>query len=244
MDLLDARSILAVQPHYDDNDIGCGGLLTLLARAGADITYVTVTDDLAGVLDPSIPDDVARRQLVAEQRAAGAIVGVGRFVDLEWPDAAGLDRVAVRDQVIDLIRECRPDLVLTVDPWLPHESHSDHTVTGLAVGEAMLLSGLPRVRPGAAASAYGASRIAYYFTNEGNQVIDTSAVQPERHAALDCYRSQFTDDDLAGLHAVIDAYERSQAPAGATHGERLKVLPSAALHVGLGGAATAPGGSR
>ncbi|MCZ7537085.1 MAG: hypothetical protein M5T61_15085 [Acidimicrobiia bacterium] len=66
-------------------------------------------------------------------------------------------------------------------------------------------------------------------------------MQIERHAALDCYRSQFTDEDLAGLHAVIDAYERSQAPAAATHGERLKVLPTAALHVGLGGTGAAPG---
>ena len=146
MGILDARRVLAVQPHYDDNDIGCAGTLTLLARAGAEVCYVTVTDDLAGVLDPDLADDVARRQLFDEAREAGTIVGVSRFVDLDWPDAAGLDRVALRDQIIDLIREFRPDLVLTIDPALPDEAHQDHLITAAAVSEAVLLSGLPRVR--------------------------------------------------------------------------------------------------
>ncbi len=233
MTILDTRSVLAVQPHYDDNDIGAGGTLTLLARAGAAITYVTVTDDLAGVLDPHVADDVARRQLLTEQREAGAIVGVSRYVDLDWPDAAGLDHIALRDQIIDVIRDTRPDLVLTVDPWLPHEAHSDHTITGRAVSEAVILSGLPRVRRSSGAAAMAVSQIAYYFTADGNHVTDTSAVQSERHATLDCYRSQFTEDDLAGLHRLIDRHERAQAPTGASHGERLKLLPVSALHVGL-----------
>jgi len=233
MMLLDARSVLAVQPHYDDNDIGAAGTLTLLARAGAAITYVTVTDDLAGVLDADLPDDVARRRLLAEQREAGTMVGVRSYVDLEWPDAAGLDHIALRNQIIDVIRHTRPDLVVTVDPWLPHEAHSDHTITGRAVSEAVILSGLPRVRRSTGATAVAVPHIAYYFTAEGNQVTDTSAVQHERHAALDCYRSQFTQHDLAGLHRVIDRHERAQAPTGASHGERLKVLPVSALHVGL-----------
>ena len=233
MTFRDARSILAVQPHYDDNDIGAAGTLTLLARAGAAITYVTVTDDLAGVLDAHVPDDVARRQLLAEQREAGAIVGVRHFVDLEWPDAAGLDHIALRDQIIDVIRDTRPDLVVTVDPWLAHEAHSDHVITGRAVSEAVILSGLPRVRRSSGAAAVAVPYIGYYFTADGNETTDTSEVQAQRHATLDCYRSQFTEQDLAGLHRVIDRHERGQAPTGASHGERLKVLPVSALHVGL-----------
>lgn len=233
MGILDARRVLAVQPHYDDNDIGCAGTMTLLARAGAEVWYATVTDDLAGVLDPDLPDDVARRQLCDEARRAGEIVGVSRFVDLEWPDAAGLDHVTLRDQVIDLIREFRPDLVLTVDPALPDEAHQDHRITAAAVSEAALLSGLPRVRRETGDRCHGVERIAYYFTVEPTDTVDTSSIQTERHATLDCYRAQFTDGDLAGLHAAIDRYERGNAPAGATHGEVFRVVPTSALHVGI-----------
>lgn len=233
MGILDARRVLAVQPHYDDNDIGCAGTLTLLARSGAEVWYVTVTDDLAGVLDASLPDDVARRQLRAEARAAGGVVGVSRFVDLDWPDAAGLDHVALRDQVIDLIREFHPDLVLTVDPALPDEAHQDHRITAAAVSEAALLSGLPRVRRETGDRCYAVERIGYYFTVDPTETVDTSSVQTERHAALDCYRAQFTDDDLAGLHAAMDRYERGNAREDGTHGEVFRVVPTSALHVGI-----------
>jgi len=234
MSWLDARTVLAVQPHYDDNDIGCAGTLARFATSGAQVVYVTVTDDLAGVLDPDIDDDTARSRLLAEQREAGALLGVSRFVDLDWPDAGGIDHTVLRDQVIDLIREIRPDLVLTVDPWLPNEAHRDHVVTGQAVCEAMILSGLPRVRRATGGTAaYGAPRIGLYYTKEPTDVVDTSDVQQVRHGVLDCYRSQFGPDDLTGLHRVIDRHERSIAPTGATHGEQLKVLGAGALHVGL-----------
>ena len=233
MGILEARRVLAVQPHYDDNDIGCAGTLTLLARAGAEVCYVTVTDDLAGVLDPDLDDDVARRQLFDEAREAGAIVGVSSFVDLDWPDAAGIDRVVLRDQIIDLIREFRPDLVLTIDPALPDEAHQDHLITAAAVSEAVLLSGLPRVRRETGDRAFAVAKIAYYYTVEPNDIVDTSTVQTERHAALDCYRAQFDADSLAGLHSAMDRYERANATDAATHAEVFRVVPSSALHVGL-----------
>ena len=232
--VLGARRVLAVQPHYDDNDIGCAGTIRRLVMAGAEVVYATVTDDLAGVLDPEMPDDRARAGLLREQQTAADILGVAELVDLEWPDAGGIDHVGLRDQVIALIRAHRPDVVMTVDPWLAHEAHRDHVATGLAVSEAVLLSDLPRIHRATAGSLWAATQIAYYDTDDGNEVVDTSAVQAERHAVLDCYRMQFTDEALAGLHRALDRHERSLAPSGATHGESLKVLPRSALHIGVG----------
>lgn len=233
-DLLGARRVLAVQPHYDDNDIGCAGIIRRLVLAGAEVTYVTVTDDLAGVLDPDLPDDEATAGLLAEQQQAAAVLGVARLVNLGWPDAGGLDHVALRDQVIALIREHTPDLVLTVDPWLAHEAHRDHVMTGLAVSEAVLLSDLPRIHRPSATRPWGVDTIGYYDTDDASVVVDTSAVQAERHAVLDCYRLQFTDEALNGLRRTLDRYERGLAPEGATHGEHLKLLPRSALHIGVG----------
>ena len=230
-----ARTVLAVQPHYDDNDIGCAGTLRLLCQSGAEVTYVTVADDLAGVLDAGIADEEALGRIEAEQRAAGAVIGVAAQIRLDWPDAAGIDRIVLRNQVVDLIREVRPDLVVTVDPWLRHESHSDHLVTGMAVAEAVVLSGLPRFRRDPGLAPHQPEAVAFAMTIEPTDVVDTSSVQQERHAVLDCYESQFTPDDLARLHRGLDRLERRCAPGGATHGERLKVLAPHQLHVGLGG---------
>ena len=44
-ELFKARTVLAIQPHYDDNDLGAGGTLAALSRGGSRIIYLTVTDD-------------------------------------------------------------------------------------------------------------------------------------------------------------------------------------------------------
>ena len=75
-DLSGARRLLCIQPHYDDNDLGAGGTIAALAEAGAHVCYLTVTDDLVGVLDTTLSDAEATRQLRAEQQQAGEAVGV------------------------------------------------------------------------------------------------------------------------------------------------------------------------
>ena len=62
-----AKRILAIQPHYDDNDIAAGGTLAALAQCGAEIHYLTVTDDLIGVIDAALSPEDAAAQLKAEQ---------------------------------------------------------------------------------------------------------------------------------------------------------------------------------
>jgi LmbE family N-acetylglucosaminyl deacetylase len=52
-DIFSAKRILCVQPHYDDNDIGTVGALIQLQQNGAQIFYLTVTEDLMGVVDES-----------------------------------------------------------------------------------------------------------------------------------------------------------------------------------------------
>jgi LmbE family N-acetylglucosaminyl deacetylase len=230
-DLLGAERVLAVQPHYDDNDIAAAGTLCRIARAGAHVAYLTVSDDLLGVLDPDLDDDAATQRLRAEQHAAGEIVGVSEQAWLGWPDAGGIDHVALRDQVVAAIRETRPDVVMTCDPWLPYEVHQDHVRTGHAVLEAALLSGLLRLRSGG--RPHRVDHVALYYAGTPNVVIDTTDVQSERHAALDQYRMQFDDDGLAQLHRVLDKLESTQAPGGATHGESFRVMPASALHCGV-----------
>ncbi|MGB4243748.1 MAG: PIG-L family deacetylase, partial [Dethiobacteria bacterium] len=41
--LLEAKSLLVVQAHPDDADVGAGATLARLSDAGARITYLTVT---------------------------------------------------------------------------------------------------------------------------------------------------------------------------------------------------------
>ena len=90
-DIYEAKRILAVQPHYDDNDIGAGGTLAALVENGAALFYLTVTDDLVGVIDQSLTEEQMTAQLRAEQDQAGKAIGVSAQYWLGYPDAGKYD---------------------------------------------------------------------------------------------------------------------------------------------------------
>jgi LmbE family N-acetylglucosaminyl deacetylase len=238
-DLMRARRVLCVQPHYDDNDIGAGGTIAALAAAGAEVHYLTVSDDLVGVLDRELDDAAARARLVAEQARAGAELGVRAQHRLEYPDAGEWSAFALRREVVRRLRELRPDLVLTVDPWLPYEAHQDHVRTGLAVAEACLLFGLPRFASGDAEldarfQPFRLRGVGFYFSAGANTVVDIGATRARKHRALDAYTAQFTPEGLAALHAALEHKERGWASGrGFEYGEALKVLAPGHLHVNL-----------
>ena len=86
-DIFSAKRILCIQPHYDDNDIAAAGILTQLARNGAELFYLTATDDLMGVVDAALSNEDAAAALKRDQFAAARIVGVKEQYWCGYPDA-------------------------------------------------------------------------------------------------------------------------------------------------------------
>jgi LmbE family N-acetylglucosaminyl deacetylase len=235
-DLHRARRILCVQPHYDDNDICAGGTLAALHAGGAELVYLTVTDDLVGVLDPGLSEDAAATQLKSEQMAAGEMIGVGQQIWLGYPDAGDFDHFELRRQVARTIRRLRPDFVFTCDPWLPYEAHRDHLRTGAAVAEAAILYNLPRFSTDPEMDAsyrpYELAGIAFYMTHAPNLTYDISGYRHKKQAALNCYRAQFTPGEMESLQRTLEALERQAgAAAGCQFGEAFKLLSPRQLHI-------------
>jgi LmbE family N-acetylglucosaminyl deacetylase len=238
-DVLQAKRILAVQPHYDDNDIAAGGTLAALAEAGTEVSYLTVTDDLMGVLDASLSPEAAAAQLKREQEAAGRIIGVRRHYWLDFPDAGRYDYLDLRAGVIRHIRLVKPDFVFAPDPWLAYEAHRDHIQTGLAAAEAAILYGLARIPGGdvavdAADSGHELLGIAFYYTRDPNTAVDISGTRGKKEQAVRCYRAQFSPEGMDQLLMVLDFKSRQFAEGrDHSHAEGFKVLNPAALHCGV-----------
>ena len=149
-------SVLAVFAHPDDEGFGCGGTLAMLAARGAKITLVCATNGDAGeISDP----ELATRETLAqvrrhELRQAMDITGVHdiRFLgyrdsgmadteDNNHPDSlfqAEADHVT--DQLVAIIREVRPQLVITFDPTGGY-GHPDHTAVNNHTSRAFSLAG-------------------------------------------------------------------------------------------------------
>ena len=136
---------LCVLAHPDDVDFGSAGTVATWTAAGTEVTYCIVTDGDAGGFD-----DTPRHEMgplrQAEQRAAAAAVGVSDVRFLGYPDGRLELTLDLRRDISRVIRQVRPQRVLTSSPERFWErigaSHPDH----MTVGESTLRAVYPDAR--------------------------------------------------------------------------------------------------
>lgn len=237
-DIFTAKRILCVQPHYDDADLSIGGTLARLSDGGAEIFYLTVTNDLMGVIDTSLSAEAATQQLRSEQAATAQILGIKEHHWLDFPDAGSYDYFEVRRGIIRTIRLLQPDFLFAIDPWLPYEAHHDHILAGQASAEAAILYGLMRIPTDPAVDAaytpHALKGVAFYTTRTPNTVVDISTTRERKHKAARCFLAQFTAEELEMLVGWLEKRENAYGEAnGLPCAEGLMVLPTRMLHCGV-----------
>ena len=129
--------VLAVMAHPDDIEITCAGTLALLKKAGWGVHLATMTAGDLGSMTLSREQISRVRRKEAERSAEmlGAGYNCLGFDDLTIQYGAEAKRL-----VSALLREVRPDLVLTHSPV---DYMSDHTETPKIVREAVFASTIP-----------------------------------------------------------------------------------------------------
>ena len=70
--------VLVVSAHPDDPEFSAGGSVAKLAKDGAQVTYVIVTDGSQGGEDPKQKDSDLAGIRQKEQRAAAKVLGISR----------------------------------------------------------------------------------------------------------------------------------------------------------------------
>lgn len=234
--LYDAKKILAVQPHYDDNDIPAGGTLAALAAAGIEIVYLTCSDDQMGVIDESWSTQEADARLKKDQKEAAQIIGVKRqHWLLGYPDAGEYNYFDLRRDIMQFMRLESPDYVITVDPWLSYEAHTDHILVGKAASEAAILCGLKRIKTDpqvdAAYTPHDIKCVAYYGTQYPNTCFDISQTIEKKKQAVRCYHAQFQEEELEMLAEYVEFKARECAKGRSFEfGEMWKVVTPRHLH--------------
>ena len=228
-DLMQCKSVLCIQPHPDDNEIGMGGIIAKLAQKGCRIHYLTVTNGDMGNKDPhATPEQTAaiRRE---ETIAAGRHLGAESFHFLDHGDGSLQDILELSTQIASVIRQVQPQAIFAPDPWLHYECHLDHEITGRAAANAFLMAGRNHF-PGET-QPWQPEAIGFYFTAKPNTVIDISDTFEKKFEAIALHNSQMDPQTLA-VYRVWFSMLGQELAAGKDFplGEGLKVLSPLHAH--------------
>lgn len=128
--------------HPDDIEWGASAAVAAWTAAGRTVAYVLATRGEAGIEGVAPAEAGPLRE--AEQRAAGAAVGVGDIVFLDHADGRLQEGLDLRRDLAGAIRRARPELVVTMNPhdrWgsgpgAPWNS-ADHRALGRSVLDAV-----------------------------------------------------------------------------------------------------------
>jgi LmbE family N-acetylglucosaminyl deacetylase len=226
-DLAPPKIALAIGAHPDDVEFGCGGTLAKWASRGTVVHHLVCTDGSKGTWDVGADTDalVARRQ--SEQRAAAAALGATgdvRFLGHVDGDLEHSRRVV--DEIALVIRQVRPDVVLTHDPWKRYRLHPDHRNTGLNVCDAIVAARDPHFlkhhMSDHGVTHHRPDSLLFWEADEANHVEDVSGFVETKLAALECHVSQFESTmkavDDSGLVVFRDRIRNRLSDLGRPHG--------------------------
>jgi len=132
------RRALAVTPHPDDCEGGCGATLgKWIKEAGTEVAVVLCTNGDKGTSDREMPPARLAAIREREQQEASDLLGVKEVVFLAHPDGGLEDTMLFRGQLVREIRRHKPDVILCVDPYRSDShTHRDHRMSGQAALDA------------------------------------------------------------------------------------------------------------
>lgn len=136
------QRILVVLAHPDDPEFFCGGSIARWVRLGHSVEYCLITCGDKGTKETSIGSDELCQIRQVEQRAAGSVLGVGAFYFLNYEDGYLTPSLELRRDITRVIRQVRPDVLVTCDPRTlivgsSRLNHPDHRAAGQATLDAV-----------------------------------------------------------------------------------------------------------
>lgn len=194
--------IMMIGAHPDDCDFRCGGIAFKYTRLGHQVQFVSLSDGSGGHQTLQPEQLAVRRRREAEK--AARLAGIDYLV-LDNKDCEIVADLAARQQVIRLIRQFQPDLILTSRI---NDYHADHRNTGILIQDASYLLIVPNTCVDVPAMT-DMPVIGFFYDRFQNPpfepeiVIDIDDVIDEKFQMLDCHESQvyewlpFTNHQLA-----------------------------------------------
>jgi LmbE family N-acetylglucosaminyl deacetylase len=204
-----ARRALAIAPHPDDEVLGCGGSLSLLARQGCDVRVLVVTSGESSVAAAGLSSQDTGDLRRAEATAACRVLGIDAPQFLGLPDGHIADHVdELTGHLAAAVATFAPEVVFI--PWLL-DGHADHQAVAAA------LVGVT-FRPTVEIWTYEV-----WSPLPANRIVDVSGVWALKEAALACHASGDESFDMRA-HLALSRWRSIFGLDGQGHAEAFSVL--------------------
>ena len=132
-----SKTVIAVGGHIGDMELTAGPVLAKVALEGGRAIIIDCTYGERG--HPTIPPSVYREQKLEEARFFADTIGA-ELIALDYSDGFLPDDEAVAEQIAAVIREAKPDILIT--HWL-RSMHRDHEHAARAALRAAFLASIP-----------------------------------------------------------------------------------------------------
>ena len=220
------RTLLAVFAHPDDETFSIGATLARCHAEGVRTALFTATDGEAGRATGTPVRDRAELAQLRRRELLGAcgVLGVDRIFTPGYPDG-GLAALPADDlvaHIVRIIRDVRPEVVVTFGPEGAPNRHADHRAISRAATAAFFQAGIRTEHPTEGAP-FRCRRL--YFTSwtggfgpagvEGMPVtcrVDVRAHLPLKRAAFSEHQSQ--QHHLAEFGTTLTDVEEYSLAAG------------------------------
>lgn len=202
------RCAMSIQAHPDDQDFTIAGTLAKWTHAGAQVISVVITSGNSGSNDPA-KDGAYKKELAElrekEQLAANAVLGVKETIFLRYPDGELEPTMELRKELTRLIRQYKPDTVLTGNPeaWFYGEdyvNHPDHRAAAQAACTAVFPSAGTRLiftdLLAAGYEPHDVRRLYIHGTDKVNTWVDISETLDLKIKALQQHVSQVDPNEV------------------------------------------------
>lgn len=219
--------MLVIAVHPDDPEFGAGGTIAKWALAGREVTYVLITSGDKGSHDRSLrPEEVAAIR-EREQRAAADVLGVKDVLFLRHADGLVENNIALRRELMAIVREREPHIVLTMDPWRRYQLHPDHRACGCAALDAVWSAREWNIFPEqirAGKDPWRVKEIYLFWSDQNDHWEDIGDTVELRIRSLAAHTSQTGTRMDRIRDRILSGCRETAAAAGCQYAEAFKLL--------------------
>ena len=228
--LQQAKRILAFGPHPDDIEIAAGGYLASAVEKGTKVKVVVVSDDRKSLSKLGLPAEEIMALRKKEELNAMKVLGVEDVQFLEYIDSEVPSPKELTYDFVGIARSYQPDVVVSLDPYLPYEAHPDHTNTGSAALSAIMFFSVPYYLSSVPVESERPF-VALGATASPNVVVPIDKTIEKKIKAIYSHVSQFENSGIE--KRIRDMSSALGRIVGSDYGEPFKVLEPDELHVDL-----------